>query len=273
MPRLTRRAWFDRSIIWAGFYLALIPLFAFVYFCLPAHSFYHQTSQLERGVAQDQQKAERAIEECMLAEIKNHPPPLRWMIATIQVRYLAPVPASSDFKFSATFNFERLYGPVAPIEGASKTVATPSVDVTVQDETSSEASTGTRGGPNVYVVTVAAVPPGGTAPGGILPGNLFPFRYEPHGGILRMPVTRDAKRKIDTYLDGMHGFPHELSWEHFDRMLYFSASTLTTAGFGDILPLTVWARSLTTGEAILGIVVIGWFLNALAHEASGPRGP
>jgi hypothetical protein len=57
------------------------------------------------------------------------------------------------------------------------------------------------------------------------------------------------------------------------RMLYFSASTVTTLGLGDIQPLTPLARTLVTLEAILGLVFIGLFLNALASRARGDANP
>jgi hypothetical protein len=39
-----------------------------------------------------------------------------------------------------------------------------------------------------------------------------------------------------------------LSW----RLLYFSFVTLTTLGYGDVLPLTLYAETLVTLEAVLG---------------------
>jgi len=42
--------------------------------------------------------------------------------------------------------------------------------------------------------------------------------------------------------------------------------TITTVGYGDIVPITRQARMLLALEAILGIVLIGLFLNALAHQ-------
>jgi hypothetical protein len=49
-------------------------------------------------------------------------------------------------------------------------------------------------------------------------------------------------------------------------MLYLSASTITTLGFGDIVPLTSAARLAVSCEAICGILVMGLFLNAVSKE-------
>ena len=46
--------------------------------------------------------------------------------------------------------------------------------------------------------------------------------------------------------------------------VYFSTVTITTLGYGDITPQTEMARILTATESIIGIVTIGFFLNAVA---------
>lgn len=53
---------------------------------------------------------------------------------------------------------------------------------------------------------------------------------------------------------------------NFWRMFYLSAVTITTVGYGDIVPVTTATRLLVSLEAILGIVLIGLFLNSLAYE-------
>jgi len=60
---------------------------------------------------------------------------------------------------------------------------------------------------------------------------------------------------------------------HWMRMLYFSATALTTLGFGDITPVSTEARTWVTVQAVLGVVVIGLFLNALASRPFRRREP
>jgi hypothetical protein len=50
------------------------------------------------------------------------------------------------------------------------------------------------------------------------------------------------------------------------RMLYFSAVTMSTLGYGDIVPITTRSRALVTIQVILGPVLFGLFLNSLAKE-------
>ena len=52
------------------------------------------------------------------------------------------------------------------------------------------------------------------------------------------------------------------------QSVYFSVVTITTLGYGDIVPQTELARVLTALEAGLGIVTIGLFLNAVARRSN-----
>jgi hypothetical protein len=57
------------------------------------------------------------------------------------------------------------------------------------------------------------------------------------------------------------------------RMLYFSAITITTTGFGDIVPLSGIARFLVGLEAVSGWLLAGLFLNAIATRAGRQLAP
>ncbi len=61
-------------------------------------------------------------------------------------------------------------------------------------------------------------------------------------------------------LTGAHAFSDPtavdtvfLPWQTF---VYYSYATLTTLGYGDILPLTAWARSAASLEAIVGVLYL-----------------
>jgi hypothetical protein len=53
---------------------------------------------------------------------------------------------------------------------------------------------------------------------------------------------------------------------NYYRMFYFSAITITTTGFGDIVPITEGARLAVAFETILGVILIGLFLNSLSFK-------
>jgi hypothetical protein len=46
-------------------------------------------------------------------------------------------------------------------------------------------------------------------------------------------------------------------------LLYFSYTTLTTLGYGDILPVNTWARTLANLEAITGLMYPAIFIARL----------
>jgi Ion channel len=82
------------------------------------------------------------------------------------------------------------------------------------------------------------------------------------------PVLRIDKELNDRLIDfanTVNGFPTSFN-DNFWRMLYFSTVTITTLGFGDIVPISNVARILISLEAIIGVITIGLFLNALAKR-------
>ncbi len=72
-------------------------------------------------------------------------------------------------------------------------------------------------------------------------------------------------QKLVAYSNALEGFP-SYSSGNFERMFYLSAVTITTVGYGDIVPITPKARLLISIEAIWGIILIGLFLNSLANR-------
>jgi hypothetical protein len=83
-------------------------------------------------------------------------------------------------------------------------------------------------------------------------------------------LTPDQERIVERWESALNGDPTSApgtSW----RMLYLSVTVITTLGFGDIVPITTAARLLVSAEAILGVVVIGLFLNALARTFNRAR--
>lgn len=52
----------------------------------------------------------------------------------------------------------------------------------------------------------------------------------------------------------------------FTDSMYFSTVTVTSLGFGDIYPVTVLAKWFVVAEIIFGVVIIGLFLNSVAHS-------
>jgi Ion channel len=81
-------------------------------------------------------------------------------------------------------------------------------------------------------------------------------------------------RQMAAYANAIDGFPGRAS-SSFWRMFYLSAVTITTLGYGDIVPITTTARILVATEAIVGTVIIGLYLwsltNQLGHHKPASR--
>lgn len=50
--------------------------------------------------------------------------------------------------------------------------------------------------------------------------------------------------------------------------LYYSIVTITTLGFGDYTPAHAWAQAVTAVEVMCGLVILGFFLNAVGSMKS-----
>lgn len=90
------------------------------------------------------------------------------------------------------------------------------------------------------------------------------------GTVGYLVLTDDLVNRMREWANARRGFPAQSSGS-YARMLYLSAITITTVGFGDILPITDRARFAVAFEAVLGIVLIGLFLSALTDKISGRR--
>jgi Ion channel len=85
-----------------------------------------------------------------------------------------------------------------------------------------------------------------------------------------MTFEHDMFMRMIAYADARDGFPGHSSGS-FWRMFYLSAVTITTLGYGDILPITPLARILVSAEAIVGTIIIGLYLWALTRHIETRR--
>jgi len=54
--------------------------------------------------------------------------------------------------------------------------------------------------------------------------------------------------------------------ESFPHAFYLSMVTITTLGYGDVVPIDDWFRITSGVQAVIGVVLIGLFLNSLFYE-------
>jgi Ion channel len=251
---------------WVGAYVALLFVATGVYLTLPARSFYEPNLGREPTTRADGGH----LAEQLTEELNRTLPGARWVSNHVH------------WKLAGSL---AVVGVVKPANGPLSTLA---IAITGEASSSHEKvsfevwffvlldNTGeVRNRYTGFAESLIAVTP--TGPEGDGPpredppqppeSTLFPLPPEGRTGrvlSLRIP----AAEAMTHYYNELEGDPAEGSGE-FLRMLYFSASTVTTLGVGDIQPMTSTARFLATIEAFFGVIIIGLFLNALANRARG----
>jgi len=84
---------------------------------------------------------------------------------------------------------------------------------------------------------------------------------QPYGASIAL--SGPLVNRVRYFIDAENGFPQKMPGG-FGRMLYVSAVTITTLGYGDIVPISGPARLWTALEAVWGILVAGVFVNSVA---------
>ncbi|WP_212694911.1 potassium channel family protein [Vallitalea pronyensis] len=82
---------------------------------------------------------------------------------------------------------------------------------------------------------------------------------------IKLPM--EVSRKLKIFVDSLNGLPYGLKGT-YKRMLYLSMVTITTLGYGDIVPITNRARLLVGLESVLGIIIIGLFISSIFNKLS-----
>lgn len=70
---------------------------------------------------------------------------------------------------------------------------------------------------------------------------------------------------IESYFPGSFFSAHNIVLNHAD-MMYFSFIALSTCGFGDIVPVTVFARMVVVVETICGVMYVALFIGRVLAE-------
>jgi hypothetical protein len=89
---------------------------------------------------------------------------------------------------------------------------------------------------------------------------------------MRIYVSEGDLERLRGYTAGRAGFPSRVP-NSFGRLLYLSVVTITTLGYGDVVPLSDLARGLCGLEATIGIILLGLFISILTTRKAGHQGP
>ena len=239
-------------------YLAAIPTFAFLYFAVP-DDFYHGAARYDTTVIQQTEALAERLRRTYLAEaglpiekpaslrerIFGAPPPPRRRFRIVLDPYRIQVRVEGEFPRrdkrgawwfgTASLDLGELYFRKLSPQG---NWATQVVEVQVKPEILE--------GPRMDLSTI------------------FPCRNG-FGTCLRM--TGEDCVSLTEFQEVAAGHLTDEQSSYF-RMLYFSAVTITTLGYGDIVPVTSFARALVTIEVIVGPLLFALFLNSLVKEGA-----
>ena len=74
-------------------------------------------------------------------------------------------------------------------------------------------------------------------------------------------------------MDAFAGTLNDATGERGGDLIYYSFVTLTTLGYGDILPISITARTLAYSEAVIGVFYVAMLVAALvgSYAASDKR--
>jgi hypothetical protein len=254
-------------IVWAGGYVSLFALAAVVYVLLPSGSFYDSNLHREPSTHAD----ELRLTANLSREVEAEPRATKWRQGKEKVT-------------QALLGPPRVVGVTLPPNAVPNTLA-------VGIDAAASSSLGSRNYEDWFSidlqhrivftnvdggdvrVTYSATPTGFDGVGAPVqnvpqPPSTVLLPNVTHGDAPTLNLTRESAGELEQFYMALQGDTTAGS-SRFLRMIYFSASTVTTLGIGDIQPVSPLARLLVTLEAIFGVVFIGLFLNALARRIQG----
>ncbi len=94
-------------------------------------------------------------------------------------------------------------------------------------------------------------------------------------GSIFMPIYDSIETITFMQTGGHHAFSDNVTqvgetfpWQ---TLIYYSTSVLTTVGFGDVIPLSPWARAVTQLQALLGVLYLTFVVARLVSLFSTPE--
>jgi hypothetical protein len=239
-------------------YLALIPAFATIFTLLRDRNFYAPYARMEPPALSDAAAVKRNISAAMTRSYAEHNDEANgWQIARSNIE---TDNLDTDPKNGLTFT---VYFFATRYENGKITESVSGPQFTARLSQQKIVTENRLGWIVCHLVSLPNSPIDGPAE---FNGHLF-LRPPEAMGLQADSICWGANEEIamQRLQAGWSGDPKALSGFWW-RMLYFSATTITTVGFGDIVPITTTARAFTAIEAISGWLLAGVFLNSLASR-------
>jgi hypothetical protein len=261
-----------KSLILGIFYLLAIPVFALIYGSMP-QDFYHSTVQYEPTLTTDADKVLTSLRDAAVAdyEAARGTSALEvpgWVGDVRDVRFSDLQTDVQWIGFRVFYNLKRGSPPTQELVYGSVDVRLALTGVfrellptgaIVYRQATVVPPSGVAGSPEP---AASALPIPSLSETDLFVAKSAVGQVAP--GILALPQAVDDA--LVGYWRAARGFPSAASNEMV-RFLYLSAMTVTTVGYGDIVPLTDTARTATAVEAVYGVVMAGLFLASLATRA------
>jgi hypothetical protein len=254
-----------RARWWAIAYFLLIPSFAVVYHLLPRidphqFHFYHASAQYEQFVYADAANVISGLQAELVQNFQEtyHADSTQmngWNINIRDLKITGLRPREDTVEIYFGINLQK-GAPAKPIVAGKSFRAT--VPIVYQDVIVPDLDVVCK--PLVFDSEKLTIFNGETID--------FASIFVPRKQICYSPtlgISQTLNDRLVGFWRATRGFPTNASGG-FIRMLYFSAITITTIGYGDIYPISTVARLLVASEAILGVVLVGLFLNAVVQE-------
>ncbi len=255
----------------AALYLGLIPTYAFVYACLPYH-FYHSTVRYEESFRSDANYIAESLRRSIVENFEKHYGGGKATIrgtevesSTIRVSNVAAHRNYLDFTLNYDEQRELQGEPVTEIRvGQIKLTLTPrAIGKRQKAGEQGQAVTIDDNGEYLYPDPKTSLPDICPPPTSVDYSVVVAKNSNLPMAVVVIPA--ETLSLINGYIAADTGFPSFITG-NFERMLYLSAMTITTVGFGDIVPITPLARTLVASEAVVGVVLAGLFINAVARR-------
>jgi hypothetical protein len=266
------------SLGYALIYLLLIPVFAGIYYSLPTNYFYHSTIQYEYQTEQTFERSKNELFKIIKDDFKKVPCIeceesdafiYKWSVEgwTIEAGKL------DNFKLEDNQCSFDLFVFAGPTTSEQKKISAKQkrlysdveafplhVTFSLDEEVSNNSTQGVKFDVDFQTKKKE------------LNDIFLQFKIEKaifpkSNGDMDIELSKQTLKDMKNYISGKQGYGSAVDG-NFARMIYLSAVTITTLGFGDIVPLTSEARILISIESVLGVVVIGLFLNSLSYERS-----
>jgi len=245
------------SWVFALMYLLMIPAFAGI-FASFGDEFYQETARHEEYIKSDAESILSALHQSMVIRFAEeygstvHPniPSINWNHISL-----------SDLQYSpGTFSFALGVGRGGDKDRLPTTALPLRLSLFWPRTNPSDSSA------KMYALGTEL----GMA-GASLMRELFPIdraysKEQQERGMGFVVIPDSLERQLLAWEEAWRGFPAR-SADQYWGFLYLSAVTIATVGFGDIVPVTTRARLWIAAEAVLGIIVVGLFLNSLSFRS------